>query len=156
MINESLGVGGDFIITKRDNKTKEIKSEKLIRNRITDLAISKMINALDGIDPDLQIKYLAIGTSANPINDSDTQLGNEIFRTQFLNSDLTAFNEFTTNFSVLDYEAVATWEEIAIFCGSSATSSPNSGTMLTRILFHDEKTSLEEISIIRIDRRTRV
>jgi len=150
MINR-MGWQGDYIIRCKNKETGEI-TEEVIHNRIMDIALNKIINILDNIDPDLDIKYLAIGTDNTAITDSDTQLGNEIFRTQFLTSDNDAIGQFTTTFSVLDSEAVAQWEEIGIFCGDSATSSADTGTMLSRILYSRDKTALEEIDFIRLDK----
>lgn len=149
MIN-LFGWQGHFDIKIKEND--KIKEEYSIDNRITNTALDAIINILDNIDPDLNIKFIAIGTDSTPLNDNDTQLGNEIFRSQFLTSDNDAVGQFTTTFAILDNEAVATWEEIGIFCGDSATSSTNTGIMLSRILFNRTKTSLEEIDITRIDK----
>lgn len=136
---------GQFII-------KSNTGVEVVDNRVTNLFLNALINALDGIDPDIQIKYLAIGTSSAAINDADTQLGAEIFRTQFTTSNNTATGEFTTTFTIFDNEAVATWQEIGLFGGSTATSTPNSGKMISRILYNRVKTNLEEIEVTRIDR----
>lgn len=148
-----LGWLGEFKITIK-NKDGAIE-EDYIKNRITNTALQAIINVLDNIDPDLDIKYLAIGTSSAALNDNDTQLGNEIFRTQFQSSDNTATGEFTSNFTILDSEAVGTWQEIGIFCSDSATITANSGIMLSRVLYNREKTALEEINVSRIDRVVR-
>jgi len=148
MINQ-LGWLGEFRIKTIDKDG--LVSEELVKNRVTNTALQAMINILDNIDPDLNIKYLAIGTSGTAVNDNDTQLGAEIFRVQFDSSNNNATGQFTTTFSVLDSEAVGTWQELGIFCGDSATITPNSGKMLSRILYTKVKTSLEEVSVSRID-----
>ena len=152
MIND-IGWVGEFKI-KTKHKDGSIK-EDIIKNRITNVALQAIINILDNIDPNLDIKYLAIGNDNTAINDNDTTLGNEIFRTQFQSSDNDATGQFTTIFSVLDSEAVGQWEEIGIFCGSSATSTADTGIMLSRILYSRNKTSLEEIDFTRIDKVVR-
>jgi hypothetical protein len=152
---DKYGHQGIFRIIKKNKGTGEIKTTEIF-NAITDLALNKEINILVGTDPDMAIKYLAIGTSATTINNADIKLGTEIFRTQFQSQVQTANNEITTEFTVLDSEAVATWQELGVFCGSLATSTADSGTMLSRILYTDTKTSLEEITIQRIDRIIRV
>ena len=124
-------------------------------NRIMDSILNSMINIFDGITPDLTIKYLAIGTGSTPITDTDTQLDTEIFRTQFLTSNLTSTGQFTTTYVILDNEAVGTWEEIGIFAGSGATAAANSGTLVSRILFNFNKTALQEVDITRIDQVSR-
>jgi len=148
-----FGYIGEFDIKVKENQV--ITEEHHINNRITDVALNKIINILDNIDPDLDIKYIAIGTSNAPINDSDTQLGAEIWRGQPISSVNNATGQFVTNFTVLDSEAVGDWEEIGIFCGDAATGTANTGTMLSRILFSRTKTALEEIEVSRTDRVVR-
>ena len=64
MINQ-MGWAGKFNIkVKVDN---EITEEITINNRITDVALQAIINILDNIDPDLDIKYLAIGNDSSEI-----------------------------------------------------------------------------------------
>ncbi|RLD20497.1 MAG: hypothetical protein DRI69_06170 [Bacteroidetes bacterium] len=41
-------------------------------------ALDELIKVLQGQSTDLEIKYLALGTSNTPVTDSDTQLGNEM------------------------------------------------------------------------------
>ena len=72
MTRELQGHQGQFIITKKNKITGEVVTRRVF-NAITDLAINKEINALKGTNPDIQIKYLAIGTGSNPINNADTQ-----------------------------------------------------------------------------------
>ena len=148
-----LGWEGKFKFKFKKNG--EVYEEDLVFNRITNTALDAIINILDNIDPNLDIKYLAIGTDSSPLDDNDTTLGNEIFRTQFISSNNAAVGEFTTEFAILDSEAVATWQEIGIFCGDSATSSADTGIMLSRILYTRAKTSLEEVDITRIDKVVR-
>lgn len=152
-MTEGSGWIGEFkIIIKHKNGSIE---EDYIKNRITNAALDAIINILDNLDPDLDIKYLAIGDDNSPIDDNDTTLGNEIFRAQFDTSNNDAIGQFTTTFTVLDSEAVGQWEEIGIFCGDAATASANTGTMLSRILYSRDKTSLEEIQFTRIDKVVR-
>lgn len=148
-----FGWSGEFDIVVKENGL--VTEEHHVKNRLTNVALNKIVNILDNIDPDLDIKYIAIGTSNAALNDSDTQLGAEIFRASVDTSNNTATGTFVTTFSILDSEAVGNWEEIGIFCGDSATSTPNSGTMLSRILFSRTKTALEEISITRTDKVVR-
>ena len=148
-----LGWGGTFDIIFKENG--EPTEEHHVKNRLTNVALDKIINILDNIDPNLDIKYVAIGTSNAALNDADTQLGAEIFRAQFDTSNNTATGTFVTTFTVLDSEAVGSWQEIGIFCGDSATSTANTGTMLSRILFSRTKTALEEVTITRTDKVVR-
>lgn len=142
MINEKWS--GKFVIQTKDGT-------EVVNNRVMEAALSGIVKALSG-DSDVQIKYLALGTSEDPITDSDTQLGTEIFRTLVSNQELTGIGELTTDFVVLDAEAVGNIREMGIFGGSTATSTANSGTLISRILWSRDKTNSEEINIKRIDR----
>jgi len=153
-INDLLGWCGEFKISIYNKETDTVE-DHIIKNRITNVALDAIINILDNIDPNLNIKFLAIGTDNTPLNDNDTTLGAEVFRTQFLTSDNNAVGQFTTTFAMLDSEAVGQWEEIGIFCGDSATASADTGIMLSRILFSRNKTNLEEIDVTRLDTVTR-
>lgn len=134
---------GKFIIKTKDGT-------EIINNKVMDTALSRLVKALSG-NSDIQIKYLALGTSDTPVTISDTKLGNEIFRTLVSNQELTGVGELTTDFVILDNEAVGSIREMGIFGGSTATSAANSGILISRILWSKEKTNSEEINIKRID-----
>jgi hypothetical protein len=129
--------------------------EEIIHNRITDLALNELANALEGSGADIGLAYLALGTDNTPVSDSDTKLGNEIFRTQFQSVTVTDTGEVTSLAIVLESEAAAQIEEIGIFGGSSAGASADSGTLISRILWSRNKTNRDEIQFTRTDRIVR-
>jgi hypothetical protein len=150
-----IGWQGKFIIQIKDKARGKV-TEEVINNRVMNAVLNQLSDTLLGDAPDLEIKYLALGTSNTPVSDGQIQLGAEIFRTQAVNGPVrTQTGQIETEFTVLDTEAVGTIEEIGIFVGSSATASANSGTLLSRILWHKEKTNSEEITFKRIDRMVR-
>lgn len=150
-----IGWQGKYIVTVKNKATGKV-TEEVINNRIMNTVLNQLSDTLLGDAPDLEIKYLALGTSNAPVSDNQTQLGAEIFRTQAVNGPVrTQMGQIETEFTVLDTEAVGTIEEIGIFVGSSATASADTGTLLSRILWHKEKTNSEEITIKRIDRMVR-
>ncbi len=138
---------GKYIIETKDGI-------EVIDNKVMDAGLTGLIKALSG-DSNIQIKYLALGTSDTPITTADTKLGNETFRTLLSGQELTRAGEIATDFTVLDTEAVGTIKEMGIFGGSTATSAPNSGVLISRILWYRQKTNSEEISIRRVDRIVR-
>ena len=152
-MTEAIEMQGYFEIEVKENgKTKEkVKIKNLIMNN----ALDEVLKSLQDFTVDIGIKYLALGTSNTANTNALTQLGNEIFRTQFVDQDKVDIGELRTIFTVLDSEAVAQIEEIGIFCGSSATSSANSGLMLSRILWSRNKTNTEEIQFTRVDKVVR-
>jgi hypothetical protein len=150
MINE-INWSGQFIIQTKDLKNGTVKTQ-IINNKVMDIVLNRLVRALQGVTPDLEIKYLALGTSNIPVTTLDTKLGNEIFRTPISNQELTATGELTTDFVVLDNEAIGSIREVGIFGGNTATSAPNTGILISRILWSKEKTSTEELNFKRIDR----
>lgn len=150
-----IGWQGKYIVTVKNKATGKV-TEEVINNRIMNTVLNQLSDTLLGDAPDLEIKYLALGTSNAPVSDNQIQLGAETFRTQAVNGPVrTQMGQIETEFTVLDTEAVGTIEEIGIFAGSSATASADTGTLLSRILWHKEKTNSEEITIKRIDRMVR-
>lgn len=129
-------------------------SEKLF-NRVMDTVIQSQVNILKGQYTNLEIKYLALGTSNTPITDTDTQLGNEIFRTPIVERTEPGVGQLQHRFIALSTDAVAQIEEIGIFGGTDATATANSGILISRILWSRNKTANEEITFIRTDKVVR-
>jgi hypothetical protein len=136
-------------------KDGKVVSDEVVKNRIMDTVLSQLIGAMKASAPDLEIKYLALGDSSTAVTDTDTQLGNEVFRTAYATRTDGVTGELKHNFVVLDNEAVGTINEIGIFGGSTATSTANSGTLISRILWSRTKTPSEEIQFIRTDKIAR-
>lgn len=151
MIN-NIAWQGKFVISIKDKNTGRV-TEEIINNRVMNAVLNDFADSLTGSAVDLQIKYLALGTGNTAITDSDLVLDTEIFRTAPTSGPtLTGTGEVTTEFYVLDSEAIGQIEEIGIFAGSTATVSADSGILLSRILWSRNKTSSEEITFKRIDR----
>jgi hypothetical protein len=122
-----------------------------IKNRVMNAAINQLADVFTGASPNLEIKWLAVGTSSTAVTDADTQLGNEIFRTQATVSPTrVATGQIETEFTILESEAIGTLREIGVF-GGNATSAKDSGTLISRIIWNKEKTVNEEMTIKRID-----
>jgi ribosomal protein L10 len=154
MINEKTFWDGIFEINIKNKITGEIKKEK-IHNRLMNIALQELVKPLTGTAANLEIKYLAVGTGATAVTDNDAALAAQIFRTPDTSLSANATGQVTSEFIVLDSEAVATIEEIGIFGGTSATLTANVGILISRILWHHVKTSSEEITFRRIDTLTR-
>ncbi|MFA5715299.1 MAG: hypothetical protein WC998_06145 [Candidatus Paceibacterota bacterium] len=130
-------------------------NKEVVKNRIMNAALEEIVKSLTGATPNVEIKYLAVGTGTTAITDNDIALATEIFRTPDTALSANATGQVTSQFAVLKTEAVATIEEIGIFGGTSATLTANIGILISRILWHHVKTSSEEISFRRIDTVTR-
>lgn len=122
-----------------------------LKNRVMNAALEEIVKPLTGAAANIEIKYLALGTNTAAVTDNDASLGTEIFRTQDTSLSANATGQVTSQFIVLDSEAVGTIEEIGIFAGTSATLTANVGILMSRILWHHVKASTEEINFRRID-----
>jgi len=141
---DNIGFHGEITVT---SKYKDGRVEiDVFHNRITNLGLNEIINSLDGTS-DMALGYFAVGTGSAALVDTDIALGTEIFRSSELTASRTGVGEFTSTYTVLDSEAVETWGEIGFFGGSTASGTVDTGTMLSRILYSRDKTSLEEIDV---------
>lgn len=153
MINiEECTHEGIFVFEVRNLINGDV-SEYVVHNRIVNNTINEFANCFIGSRlVDLEIKFLAVGTDDTPVSDTSTQLGAEIFRTQPEIDPVQVSNgRVDTQFALLKNDAVAHIKEVGIFVSATATSTPNSGVLHTRILWDYDKTANEEIIIKRID-----
>lgn len=120
-----------------------------IPNRITNAGLNLIRNALYGDTVDAEINYIAVGDNNTAVNDADTQLGNEIFRAAVTSRTKTSTGVLDVETFLLDSDGAMTIREIGVFAGG--TSSPNTGTMISRVLWSRDKTNLETIKISRTD-----
>jgi hypothetical protein len=132
----------------------------VVKNKITDLALNNLIAALYTTPVKMNIKYLAIGNSSTPDNGTAGKLGNEIFRTAFTTTpNKVSTGKVVSGFTILASEAIGTWEEIGLYGdGDSphqATSTVDSGLLISRILWHHSKNSSEEFTFVRTDQIVR-
>src|SRR5690625_3182086 len=137
----------DIIITHKNGTTER----QHIRNRLTNAGLNMMRDALNGEVSDLELKYLALGDSGTPIDNDDTTLGNERFRTGWISQVKPGTGQLQSTAMVLDNEAVFHIQEIGIFAGSDATETADSGILVSRILWERDKTELESIQFVRTD-----
>ena len=73
---------GKFEMIIKNKETGEITYDEKF-NRVMNTVLDQLVDSLKGTSPNLEIKYLALGTSNTPVTDTDTQLGAEIFRTLY-------------------------------------------------------------------------
>ena len=142
---------GTYIITVRRNG--KIFRQDVVHNIITNAALNEEIGIYAGTAPDLQIKYMAFGTGNSSPVATQTTLDSESGRIAVTTSTAVGGNGIiTTGFrlTTADLNGVDI-EEVGVFCGSGATASADSGTMMSRILWSFSKTSSDEIDIVRTD-----
>jgi len=125
--------------------------EETIKNMIMDSVINELARTLEGESVDLEIKYLALGTDDTAVSADQTGLGNEIFRVPRTDIDNVDTGEIETQFILRYNEANQHIKEIGIFVGTTATATPESGKMLSRILWDKNKNENMEFVFTRTD-----
>ena len=143
-------------------KNNKIIKTKTIFNMITNNALNEILKALYN-ETNLQLAYLAIGDDDTAAAASDTELGNEIYRTPIISKLKTGTGELTSRAILLDtepYEAPSppshdqcTIKEIGFFAGTDATTTIDSGLLLSRIVLTTPETKQdnEQIQFTRTD-----
>jgi hypothetical protein len=148
MIQEGNGWQGEYqIIVTGPSGTETV----YIKNAITNAGLNMLRDALKGDITNAKLEYIAVGTSSASINNADTSLTSEFFRTPITSYAIGGTGILNTTGILLDNEAVGQIEELGFFAGSTASSATNSGIMISRILFSRNKTNLESIQINRTD-----
>lgn len=147
-MKEKMGLKGHWTIEIRD-KGKLVKRLDF-DNQLTNLYRNSVLNQLYGNAFDgLEIKYLGIGKGDAPASATDTQLGTEVFRV--VPTTQTISDGYVQTIWVIPTQiGNFTYKEIGVFCGD-ATTTLNSGTMISRVNVNIEKTSSMEITFIRRD-----
>jgi hypothetical protein len=126
---------------------------KVFKNLYTTVGLNLLRDALAGsysaVD-DGAIRYVAVGDNHTPPVVTDATLGNELFRKAV--TDVNVIDgECETIVYLAPDDAVGTIEEIGWFCGPAATATPDTGSLLARVLYSHTKTNLESIKITRTD-----
>lgn len=116
---------------------------------ITNGALNLIRNKLYGDTVDAEINYLAIGDDNTAVTGAETTLINEIKRVAVSSRAKPSDYNLQTIFDLLDSDGALTIREIGTFAGG--TSTPDSGTLISRILYTRDKTSLESIQFNRTD-----
>lgn len=159
-VKEKMGWIGKIILTKIRNG--KIIKEYEFFNLITNLALNEIVKSLYSV-PDMQLMYLAIGDDDTASQASDTTLGNEIYRTPIISKLSSGTGECTSRAILLDTEPFAatipatgfqmTIKEIGFFAGTLATSTADSGTLISRIILStpEDKYDNEQIAFTRVD-----
>lgn len=147
-MNEGLRLKGHWTIEIREHGKLVCTFE--LDNQLTNAYKNSVLNQLKGNTfNSLDILYFAVGTGSNPAQASDTQLQAELYRGVPTQKSLTT--DYVQTIWILSNDiANDHLREIGVFAGN-ATSSPNSGIMLSRINIDIEKTQSMEITFIRKD-----
>lgn len=149
-IKERIGWAGKvrIEILNSDGSVKEVVE---LKNEIKNLALNAVRSALNGTVPDLQIKYMAWGSSNAANVKSQTTLVGEFGRKQITSQADGSTGVETTTTYISPFEGnTPKIEELGWFAGA-ATSAQDSGLLVARVLYSHQKTNLESISVVRTD-----
>lgn len=130
----------------RDGVKNQVGEE---HNIITSPCLAEVAKAICGqssLGAYYSIKWCALGDDDTAVSASDTTLGNEVFRTQYVSRNYVD-NVATGDFYVTDTEFSGDIEEMGIFGGTQATATTDSGGMVSHVLWSYSKTSSEELVI---------
>jgi hypothetical protein len=106
---------------------------------------------------DLQIKYMAWGSSNTAESASHTKLIAEFGRKQITSQAEGLDGELVTTVYVSPEEGTETTiRELGWFGGEDATGTKDSGIMVARVRYSRTKTNLESLDIVRTDRMEEV
>lgn len=154
--NEQTGFRGDYFIEIIDTitgkkQTHELKNTLTLINQNIHLAMLWGNTAGFNFD-DLNIKYFGFGTSNTPATSSQTSLVNERCRKQVTKKIFESGTNFVESIvSLASTDANFNIREIGVFAGANATSTLNSGIMISRIVVDIDKNENKIINIIRRD-----
>jgi hypothetical protein len=100
---------------------------------------------------DGKIKYVAIGTGATAVANTQIQLVTEVFRKVVTRFTIGGTGALTTTVYISPAEANVGIQEVGWFAGPAAAGTINTGIMTSRVLYAHAKTNLESLQIDRTD-----
>jgi hypothetical protein len=155
-------------------KIETIKNNSIIRvnkykNLITNNALNEIIKSLYSY-PNMNLKYVAIGTDSTAAAATDETLGAEIYRTPIISQYISGTGELTSRAILLPTEPFAapsppsheqcTIREIGFFAGDEAEdwndgAGIDTGLLIARVIVNETKSDNEQVNITRIDSQER-
>ena len=123
-------------------------------NLITNVGLNMMRDGLYGAGgaQDLEIKIFGVGDDNTAPLVTDTTLGNETFRKARTSQSKPGTGQQRYVQYIDPTEAIGTIEEFGWFAGAAAVAgTPDSGIMVSHVLYPRVKTALESIQIERTD-----
>jgi len=120
-------------------------------NLIMTVGLNMLRDLFSGTISDGEIKYIALGTDNTAPAVGQTTLVAEVFRKQETSRSNLGDGILKTIHYIAPDEAIANIREIGWFAGVDATLTPDSGIMVSRVLYSRNKTNLESIQIERTD-----
>lgn len=145
--NDIIIPKGACALILRDGVTGKVKDVTFIKNTFVTSGKNAIADALRGTTSNSKgiITYCAVGTSAVAPTLADTHLGVEIFRklisVRSVSGKVATFQTFFTT-----AEANGTLREAGLF-GDDATSTPDSGTLFSKLAINRVKSSSDTLTM---------
>jgi hypothetical protein len=120
-------------------------------NKIMDVGLNWLADALRSTAFTPKITYMGVGTTNTAITSTQIALSSETFRKLITNQTTGAVGVVNTITYIAPSEALGTIAELGWFAGTSATVVAGTGCMISRYLYAHTKTALESITVTRTD-----
>jgi len=138
-----------IIIRNLDGSIKDVVE---LHNKINDLDLNMMRDALKGTVTDLKLHYMAWGSDDTAPAAGDTKLIAEFGRKLVTLQEAGATGILVTTTYVAPYEGnEETIEELGWFAGPLASAVVDTGVLVGRVLYSRAKTELESLQVERTD-----
>jgi len=129
-----------------------IKDVREFHNLITTVGLGMVIDFLWGALGDGEIKDMAVGNDSTAPTLADTTLGNETDRWTMTTQAEASTTSLLSIVYIPPADAVYQIEEIGWFAGAGADGvGPDTGIMVSRVLYSRNKTSIESLQVERLD-----
>jgi len=129
-----------------------VKDVQEFHNMIPTVGLGMVLDFLQGLIADGEIKDMAIGDDNAPPLPTNTTLGHETYRDVMTTQAETSPTSLLSMVYVAPHEAVGAIEEIGWFAGAGADGvGPDTGILVSRVLYSRNKTALESLQVERTD-----
>ena len=152
-IKDSTGWLGQWELVVADTHGNILERTGLVPNLLMDVGLNMIRDALNGTVTDLEIKFVALGSSNTAPANGQTQLAAEQFRKPVTAQNVLAgVGALETLLYIPEFEANDFMtQEIGWFSGTNASSTTNTGLMIARVLYSRQKNSGEQWTLRRVD-----
>ncbi|QOR34446.1 hypothetical protein IMX26_13240 [Clostridium sp. 'deep sea'] len=118
-------------------------SEEVGEVMVTTNALNLLRDALNGDSVNAEINYIAIGDDTTAVTGNETQLGNELKRVPITSRSKSNDGVLDTVAELLDSDGAYNIREVGFIAGG--TDTVNSGTLISRVIYSKDKTTLESL-----------
>ena len=154
-MKDTVDMRGCYTIKALDAKTGDVLRVWSLKNQLTSInqttRTQMLLGTYNGALDALQIKYFAFGTDGTAATVEDTSLKAEVYRKQITQITQPNASTIQSVVSLGSMECNYDIKEIGVFAGPDATSTPGSGTLMSRVVVNIEKNTNIVLNIVRSD-----